>query len=210
MLDRVRATNGPQMYFMLINNLVKFGKNFPEFANIPRRIYVETNGRYDGCSMKMIVNMFSRYDPSISNIGKVEFETDNGKKIGINKTENRTKMYIAHTGERLMGGNLVISDDVCTANTSDSVEKIIKELGREMKSFLWPDADEESIRLYKKKKTSGKGNNDMAIVVQMLAFFTWQYIAEGRLIKDFMRVYEPIKEMTMSKSAYNNYINSTN
>lgn len=206
MLDRIKAQGGLEMYSLLIDNLVLFSKNFPEFANIPRRIYVETNGRYDGDMAQLIINQFYKHDPSISIVGKLEFESDNGKKAGINKTGPRTKMYIAHTGERLISGNLVIANDACTANKTDGLEKIIKELEREMKAFLWPDADEDNIRLYKRAKSSGKGNNDLAIVVQMLVYFTWSYIAEGRLIKDFMNVYEPIKEMAMNENAYKNYL----
>ena len=150
----------------------------------------ESNGRYDGDFVKLVLETDVFMDPSI---GPIEYFKDHGViKSGISLFGKRKKQYILSSFGSLQNRKLRLYRKITTSCESVSVNRVILEMRDEFCRFSWPDEDTEdkdSIRFRRRKRVTasakgGRGqNDDMSITVMMMVYFN-NFCQKLDLIRD--------------------------
>ena len=188
------------MYDMVKNNILLFREQYPEFGKHVLQMIVETNGRYDGDNISYSLgsnSIFGLQDVQREKFGPMEFVSDNGQKKGIIKTFQRTQAYIFQTNSALHRKKLRIHKKVCSANPTSSISNILVEGSKELQRFRWADIDIENPRYSSGKiKATGKfknKNDDMAVVILMLIYFSYMIVNKERIKRSYVSAYKKRK-----------------
>jgi len=165
------------------DNIVDFRRNHRELRNKEIRVYTETNTRYDGDLVRKVIEAEVLMNPDIGPISY--FSDDNIVRSGVLKNERRTKEYILTTFATLQNKHLHIQENFSTTNKDISISRVLLELREELCRFHWPD-DEDHNKRFVRKSATGKGkggrNDDMAVAVMMVVYFS----AFARTLREYI------------------------
>jgi len=168
----------------VLDNVVKFRQTHIQLRDIPLNVVTETNARFDGGAVRDILTHGANLMNMQSVVGKLEFYRDeNLLRDGTVKTIQRTKRYITHFQMALERVRIRVHENLSTANRETSAETFLRQMRQELANFRWPDVDCESLRLMsgRVRKATGKiggQNDDMAIVAQMVVYFSEVSLAQ--------------------------------
>lgn len=193
--DKYRGGELDDLRHFVKRNLIGFRTHFKELGSKMCVVCTESNGRYDGDSVKSVldgrVSIFSNLDSkSREIIGPVSFLSDNGVKAGFNKTPLRTKGYIYLADEIFKTDGLKVHNRFGTSNIDGAEPKhILEDAKAELNRFRWPDLDPDNPRY--KGRVTGKfqgESDDLAISILSFLFFAEAYSVNARTVSDTGRL----------------------
>lgn len=184
--------------------MIEFRKKYTQFSKLTITFVVENNLRY--ASWQVVGALFKdgisyKGDHTESIIGEYDFWMESGN-IGAFKNRLKTIHYVMHASDTIRTGRLAIHESVGTACNTEDISKILAEAREELCRFKWSDSDLDNIR-YKSfvskssigGKEGGRTNDDLAIVILMLIYYTFHALKTD---EDYEQFLENVKSFTKS------------